>query len=108
MRVTISSDAADLIQAGGGQLWVWAARPRMCCSGAPAWMHAAVSRPDGITGFAPVSVTAGSGAGAAAPLTVYFRPAAGMQPDLLEIALQGRRHPRVAAFWDGCLMAMTG
>lgn len=100
MQVTISSDAADLIRAGGGQLWVWAARPRMCCSGAPAWMQCAASQPDGFTGFVPVS-------GTAAPLTVYFRPSGGMQPDVLEIAVQGRRRPRVAALWDGCLMAMT-
>ena len=99
MRVDISSAAADLIAVAGGQLWVWAARPRMCCSGAPAWMRAAVSEPDGITGFAAVS---------AGELTLYVRPSAGQLPEVLEIAVEGRRRPRVAAFWDGCLMAMTG
>ena len=26
---------------------------------------------------------------------------------LLEIGLRGRRRPKVAAYWDGCLMAMV-
>jgi hypothetical protein len=108
VRVDISSDAAGLLLANDGQVWVWAARPRMCCSGAPAWMHAALSQPAGITGFLPVTVAVDPAPGQAAQLTVYFRPAGGMRPDVLEIAVQGRHRPRVAAFWDGCLMAMTG
>jgi hypothetical protein len=104
VRVDISRHAADLVLANDGRVWVWAARPRMCCSGAPAWMHAALSQPDGITGFVPVTVAVDQ----AAQLTVYFRPAGGLRPDVLEIAVQGRHRPRVAAFWDGCLMAMTG
>jgi hypothetical protein len=103
VRVNISSDAAELVLATEGKLWVWAARPRMCCSGAPSWMHAALSQPQGLTGFVPVP----AGAGQPARLTVYFRAAGGLQPDVLEIAIQGKRRPRVAAYWDGCLMAMT-
>ena len=29
-------------------------------------------------------------------------------PEVLEIAIEGRRRPKVAAYWDGCLMAMAG
>jgi|SRR5580698_9221120 hypothetical protein len=101
MRVTISGEAAALVAAGGGQLWVWAAYPRLCCSGAPAWMHAATVAPAGLSGFTVVPP-----AGLPAGVTVFFRPAAGQRPDTLEIATAGRRHPKVAAFWDGCLMAM--
>ena len=103
MRVQVSDEAAELVAANGGQLWVWAARPRMCCSGAPAWMHAATSAPAGRTGFTRVPA-------AATPpgLTLYFRPAGGMHPDVLEVGIAGRRHPKVAAYWDGGLMAMAG
>jgi len=98
----MSPEAADLIAASGGRLWVWAARPRMCCSGSPAWMHAATGPPAGLTGFTEVPADL-----APAGLTVYFRAVGGQQPAVLEIALAGRRRAQVAAYWDGCLMAMT-
>jgi hypothetical protein len=100
--VEISSDAAALVRAGGGRLWVWAAHQRMCCAGAPAWMHAATDAPDGLSGFEDVTA-----AGATTGVQVYFRAIGDLRPDVLEIGLQGRRRPRVAAYWDGCLMAMT-
>ena len=102
MLVKISSDAAAAIAANGGRLWVWAARPRMCCAGTPALMHAATSPPEGRSGFDAVSdgsIPAG--------LQVFFRPSGGMRPEVLEVALEGRRRPKVAAYWDGCLMAMV-
>jgi len=37
----------------GGRLWVWAAHPRLCCSGSPAWMHAATDPPERLSGFSP-------------------------------------------------------
>lgn len=103
MRVQVSSEAAELVAANGGQLWVWAARPRMCCYGAPAWMHAATAPPAGLAGFTEVPATA-----LPPGLTVYFRALGGMRPEVLEIAIEGRRRPKVAAYWDGCLMAMAG
>jgi hypothetical protein len=102
MRVLVSAAAAELVMTDGGQVWVWAARPRMCCAGAPALMRAATSPPDGISGFVAVPPAATPGG-----ISVYFRPSGGTQPDVLEIALEGRRRPRVAAYWDGCLMAMV-
>jgi hypothetical protein len=38
---------------------------------------------------------------------VWFRGVGGQLPDVLEIGMRGRRHPRVEAYWDGCLMAMV-
>jgi hypothetical protein len=105
--VRISPEAAAFISANGGELWVWAVRPRMCCAGAPSMMHAATARPDRICGF-----TAADGLDFGQPvglprLRVHFRPTAGQRPDVLEIGLTGRRHRQVAAYWDGCLMAMV-
>jgi hypothetical protein len=97
VRVEVSSEAADFVRARGGRLWVWSATPRLCCSGAPAMMHAATEPPPGLTGFAPA---------AGAPLEVWFRAPGGRRPDVLEIGLAGRRRARVEAYWDGCLMAM--
>jgi len=39
-------------------------------------------------------------------LEVWFRAAAGRMPDVLEIGVRGRRHPRVEAYWDGCSFAL--
>jgi hypothetical protein len=62
-------------------------------------MHAATTLPPGLTGFVRV---------AAPGLELWFRELAGARPDLLEIALHGRRRPHVEAYWDGCLYALTG
>ena len=39
-------------------------------------------------------------------LEVWFRAPAGRMPDVLEIGVRGRRHPRVEAYWDGCSFAL--
>jgi hypothetical protein len=97
VRVQISGEAAEFVLERGGALWVWAAHPRMCCSGSPAWMHAATA-PPGLSGFCPV---------VADGVRVWFRGVGGLMPDVLEIGLRGTRRPRVEAYWDGCLMAMV-
>jgi hypothetical protein len=100
--VQVTQAAAAFVGANGGELWVWAARPRVCCAGSPAWMRAATAAPEGLSGFGAVP------ADLVPPgLRIWFRDAGGMQPEVLEIALAGRRHPKVAAYWDGCLMAMA-
>src|SRR5260370_19974806 len=63
MQVQISPEAAALVRVNGGELWIWAARPRMCCGGTPAWMHAALSQPSGRTGFIMVEVAGDAKAG---------------------------------------------
>jgi hypothetical protein len=97
MRVEVSGEAASFVCDRGGVLWVWFARPRMCCGGTPPMMHAATEQPDRVTGFFPV---------AAAPIEVWFRSPGGRRPDVLEIGLAGRRRARVEAYWDGCRMAL--
>ena len=42
-----------------------------------------------------------------ADVEVHVRGVGQLFPDVLEIALRGTRRPRLAAYWDGCLMAMT-
>jgi hypothetical protein len=99
MRVEISPEAAAFAQAHGGRLWVWVARPKLCCASAPAYMHAAAQPPhDGRPGFRCVPV---------AGLELWFRAPAGPLPGTLEIALRGRRHLRLEAYWDGCLFALN-
>jgi hypothetical protein len=100
--VEISDEAAGFVAANGGRLWVWAARPRVCCSGSPAWMRAATAPPQGLAGFTEVPP-----APALAGLVVYFRGVGGLRPDVLQIEMHGKRRPGVAAYWDGCLMAMA-
>jgi hypothetical protein len=50
-----------------------------------------------VSGFIPVPT---------ASLDIWFRAPAGQQPDVLEIGLHGKRHPRVEAYWDDCLFAL--
>jgi hypothetical protein len=100
MRVEASAEAASFVRARGGRLWVWAAYPRMCCAGTPAYMHAATEAPPGVLGFGPEPVPA-------AGFELFFRLPAGAPPDVLEIGLRGRRRPRVEAYWDGCLFALS-
>jgi hypothetical protein len=97
MRLEVSPEAASFVCERGGRLWVWAAHPRVCCWGTPAFLHAATEEPAGISGFAPVP---GRG------LEVWFRAPGGRTPDVLEIGLHGRRRPKVEAYWDGCLTMM--
>jgi hypothetical protein len=105
--VTMSSEAAGFIRDRGGRLWVWAARPRMCCSGAPAWMHAATELPDGLSGFSLVPMESGLPGQTEQGVQIWFRALGDRLPDVLEIGLHGTRRPRVEAYWDGCLMAMV-
>ena len=97
MRVEASAEAASFVRARGGRLWVWAARPRVCCMGTPPYMHAATERPPGLSGFSLVSHDG---------VEIWFRAPAGRAPDVLEIGVRGRRRPRVEAYWDGCLIAL--
>jgi len=97
MQVDMSPDAATMVRSRGGRLWVWAARPRVCCWGTPAYMHVANEQPPGLSGFSLVSRGA---------VEIWFRAPAGRVPDVLEIGLHGRRRPRVEAYWDGCRIAL--
>jgi len=97
MGVEMSAEATAFVRAHGGRLWVWAARPRICCNGTPAYMHAATEPPQGLAGFSEVPC---------ADVRVFFRAPGGRMPDFLEVGLRGRRHPRVEAYWEGCLMAL--
>lgn len=97
MQVEVSPEAARLIGERGGRVWVWAARPRLCCGGTPAFMHAATERPPGLSGFRLVPQ---------AGVEIWFRAPADRVPDVLEIGLHGRRRPQVEAYWDGCRFAL--
>jgi len=97
MQVDVSPEAAALVRQRGGRLWVWAARPRVCCAGTPAYMRAVTEQPSGLSGFSLVSQADGE---------IWFRAPGGRVPDVLEIGLHGRRRPRVEAYWDGCQIAL--
>lgn len=97
MRVDVSPEAEEFVRGQGGKLWVWAVHPWGCCSGTPAYLHAATTAADDVSGFIPV---------ATASLDIWFRAPAGQQPDVLEIGMHGKRHRRVEAYWDGCLFAL--
>ena len=97
MRVEASREAVDFVRARGRRLWVSAARPRVCCQGTPAYMHAATQEPSVLSGFSPVR---------AAGIDVFFGAPAGRSPEVPEIGLRGRRRSRVEAYWDGLRTAL--
>jgi hypothetical protein len=97
VRVDVSTEAEEFVRGHGGQVWVWAAHPRVCCLGSPAYMYAATEPPADLSGFSPAHV---------AGLDVWYRIPGGRRPDVLEIGLRGKRRPRVEAYWDGCIYAL--
>ena len=97
MRIEASPAAVGHVMAAGGALWVWAAYPKRCCASAPAYLHAATSKPPGNLPFRPVQHP---------ELDIWFRAPGGREPDVLEIDVRGHRNPKVEAYWDGCLFAL--
>lgn len=97
MRVEVSPEAAGQVLAAGGALWVWAAYPKRCCSGVPAYMHASTTMPKTGLPFRRVPHP---------DIEIWFRAPGGQEPDLLEVGMRGRRNPKVEAYWDGCLFAL--
>jgi hypothetical protein len=97
MRVEIAEEAAAFVRANGGSLWVWSARPRGCCAGTPAFVHAATVPPVLERPFRRIDVQ---------EFVLWFVPPAGRPPEVLEIGMHGRRHPKVEAYWDGSLIAL--
>jgi hypothetical protein len=97
MRVEVSPEAMAFVKLRGGRVWVWAARPAMCCAGTPSFMHAATQPPRNPSGFHRVP----------APVDLWFRSAGGLLPAVLEVGLRGRRRPHLEAYWDGCLFALN-
>jgi hypothetical protein len=97
MRVQVSDEAATFVAARGGTVWVWAHRPGFCCNGTPAAMKASTTPPPGESGFTSV---------ASDDIDVRFRAPGGRFPEVLELGLHGRRHPKVEAYWDGCLIML--
>lgn len=99
VRIDVSAEAAEFARANGGQVWVWTHR-QACCSGtAIDWMRAAITPPKAVSGFVLLDADSTEG------LQVFFRAAHGQRPEVLEIGLKGKRRPRIAAYWNGCLMA---
>ena len=96
MRVQVTPQAAEFVAARGGTLWVWARRPPVCCNGTPAIMKASTSPPADPAGFTTIR---------AAGIDVLFRAPGGRSPDVLGVALHGKRR-RLEAYWDGCLIMM--
>jgi hypothetical protein len=97
MRVEVGPDAAGFVPPAGGRLRVWAAVPRVCCGGTPARLRATTGPPPDTTGFLAVPVDG---------LDLYFRGLAGGGPDVLGIALRGRRRPHLDALWEGCAVVL--
>ena len=95
----VSPEATAFARAHGGALWVWAARPRLCCATAPLYLHAATDPPqDRKTGFRQVP---------AAGLDLWFCAPVGRPPDTLEIVLRGKRRSRLEAYWTAACWPST-
>jgi hypothetical protein len=92
MKVESSRAATELIRDQGGRLFVWA-DDKVCCGGTR-FIRASTSPPMMAHAFQPIEANG---------FELFLRPAgAQLLPDELHIDVAGRRHPRVAAYWNGC------
>ena len=90
MRIVASSEAGSLVQEQGGRLFVWA-RTGRCCGGRITYLEASTEAPE--REFRPVG---GDG------FEVFLDTRLARVPEELHVELHGRRHPRLAAYWNGC------
>jgi hypothetical protein len=97
MEVEAGPGLTQHVLAHGGVLWVRADR-RSCCTGSITTLRAGTDRPDDAAGYGPVPT--------GLPIAVRFRGAGQRRPDRLVLELRGRRRPRPAAYWDGCVYAL--
>ena len=90
VRVIAGTGVVDRIQAEGGKLFV-RTRTTRCCHGPLTFLETATEQPAGE--FRQVG---GDG------FEVFLDARMTRVPDELHVELHGRRHPRLAAYWDGC------
>jgi hypothetical protein len=91
MRVTATADAAEFICAHGGQLFVWPTEHRSARL-TLALLEASVDPPPRALDFRRVE---------AGDFLLLLHPALKTLPEELHVALRGRRHPHIGAYWDG-------
>ena len=97
MRVTTAADAAQFIRARGGQLFVWPAEHRSARL-TLAVLEASVDPPARALEYRRVE---------AAGFLLFMHPAIKTLPEELVVALRGRRHPHIEAYWDGLAYIVT-
>ncbi len=91
MRLVVTPAASDLIEEGGGRVYVWPKKSR-CCGGLTTL--ATSSRPPDRREFRQVA--------ASGSFELFVPAALGRLPDELHLAV--RRFPRrVEAYWNGCV-----
>lgn len=90
MRLVVSEQAADLIAASGGRLYVWPRKAR-CCGGLTTL--ATSSHAPGRRAFRRVETSE--------PFELFVPAQLARLPDELHLETQ-RRPRRVDAYWDGC------
>jgi hypothetical protein len=90
MRVVAPPEAVNRVQAEGGRLFVWP-RTTRCCRGRLTYLEAATEAPAGV--FRRVGGDS---------FEVFLDARMRRAPDELHVELHGRRHPRLAAYWNGC------
>lgn len=91
MHVTATADAAECIRENGGQLFVWPVEHRSARL-TLAMLNASVDPPPRTLDFLRVE---------AGEFLLFMHPAITTLPTELVVALRGRRHPHIEAYWDG-------
>jgi len=97
MEVILDRRAQAYVEAGGGDLYLWASSSR-CCHGGLAMLRTALERPEALEGFSRVPH----------PMVgVWFRGHRALtDPEQVVVELHGKRGPRLKAFWNGCVYAL--
>jgi hypothetical protein len=89
VKVTMTAEARDYVEAHGGLLYVRPRRTR-CCGGGVTILEVDTAPPESPDGYA----AAGPG--------VWYRQTAAGEPGELLVELRGIWRKRPVAFWDGC------
>ena len=96
MELVASDEVRTFVAEHGGAVYV-RARSQRCCTGALTVLEASMVAPGDADAYERLEDPA---------LAVYFRCAQARRPDQLVLKLKGRKHPKLAALWDGCAYAI--
>lgn len=91
VRVVTTEEAARFIERAGGMLFVWPTFSRSFRLTLTV-LHASCDPPPRALEFRRVD---------AGDFLLFVHPAIRSLPHVLQVALRGRRHPRVEAYWNG-------
>ena len=92
MKVVLSAEAQEFVEARGGVLYVRPSNHR-CCAGTLTLLDSTIKRPKDSVNYASIGSDG---------IDVRFHRESTSRPNEVKIELRGRWRRRPVAYWDGC------